>query len=129
MSKYRIRLIVSAFPRYEFNGSNYRWIYRSWTCRDASGSGSFRTPSRLVNMQAGRALEILGHAIEYLTDEYVREAKHLSAHDPQVEAIQLLMTINREVYFGCPIVPTFADRMRAWIGFRQTGSRRSVPVP
>ena len=62
---------------------------------------------RRIDAQSGRALEILGHAIEYLTDEYVHEAKQLSAHDPQVEAIQVLMALNRKVYFECPVVPTF----------------------
>jgi hypothetical protein len=72
---------------------------------------------RLISAQAGHALEILGHAIEYLTDEYVHEAKQLSAHDPQVEAIQLLMKINREMYFGCPVVPTFRERLRSLLRF------------
>lgn len=73
---------------------------------------------RLITPQAGRALEILGHAIEYLTDEYVLEAKDLSAHDPQVKAIQVLMAINREIYFECPVMPTFRERLRAFFRFR-----------
>jgi len=36
-----------------------------------------------------------------------------SAHDAQVEAVQLLMRLNREIYFGCPEVPTFGDRFSA----------------
>ncbi|MGA8090400.1 MAG: hypothetical protein WCA10_24210 [Terracidiphilus sp.] len=72
---------------------------------------------RFISVQAGRALEILGHAIEYLTDEYVHEVKQLSAHDPQVEAIQMLMAIIREMYFECPVMPTFRERLRAWFRF------------
>jgi hypothetical protein len=30
-----------------------------------------------------------------------------------VEAVQLLMGINRQIYFDCPIVPSFAERCRA----------------
>jgi len=33
-----------------------------------------RTRQRQITPQAGRALEILGHAIEYLTDEFVHRA-------------------------------------------------------
>jgi len=72
---------------------------------------------RRINWQAGRALEILSHAIEYLADEYIHEVKQVSAHDPRMEAIQLLMAINREVYFECPVVPTFKERLRALFWF------------
>jgi hypothetical protein len=68
---------------------------------------------RRITPQAGRALEILGHAIEYLTDEFVHEGKSLSADNEQILAVQLLMALNREVYFECPEVPTFGDWCRA----------------
>jgi hypothetical protein len=73
------------------------------------------TPNRRrrIDPRAGRALEKLGHAIEYLTDEFVHEGGSLSAKDPQLEAVQLLMTANRKVYFECPEVPTFAERWRS----------------
>ena len=70
---------------------------------------------RRISPQAGHALEILGHAIEYLTDEYVHEGGLLSAHDPRLEAVQLLMARNREIYFACPEVPTLSDRIRSWL--------------
>jgi hypothetical protein len=68
---------------------------------------------RRITPQAGHALEILGHAIEYLTDEYVHEGGSLSAGDGRVKAVQLLMALNRQVYFECPVVPTFGERCRA----------------
>ena len=37
----------------------------------------------------------------------------LTAHNAQVEAVQLLMGINRQIYFDCPIVPSFSERCRA----------------
>jgi len=70
---------------------------------------------RRISPEAGHALEILGHAIEYLTDEYVHEGGSFSAGDPRLEAVQLLMARNREVYFACPEVPTFGDRVRVWL--------------
>ena len=69
---------------------------------------------RHITPEAGRALEILGHAIEYLTDEYILEAQQICANDPRVEAIQLLMALNRQIYFACPVVPTFAERLRGF---------------
>lgn len=70
---------------------------------------------RRITPQAGHALEILGHAIDYLADEYVHEGGSFSAGDPQVEAIQILMSLNRQVYFACPEVPTLGQRIRAWL--------------
>ena len=58
----------------------------------------------------GRALEILGHAIEYLTDQYVE--RHCYDRG-DLEAIELLMERNRAVYFACPRTPTMWERMKA----------------
>jgi hypothetical protein len=71
-----------------------------------------RSKRRRITPRAGHALEILGHAIGYLTDEFVLEATSFSPHNAQVEAVQLLMALNREVYFECPEVPSFAERCR-----------------
>ena len=68
---------------------------------------------RRITPQAGRALEILGHAIEYLADEFVYQGGSFSAHDSQLEAVQLLMALNRQVYFECPEIPSFGERCRA----------------
>jgi len=65
---------------------------------------------RRVSPEAGRALEILGHAIEYVTDEFVHEGGSFSAHNDQLDAVQLLMALNREIYFECPEAPTIGER-------------------
>lgn len=67
-----------------------------------------RSARRCITPQAGHALEILGHAIEYLADEYAHSSGSIpaiSAADPQIEAIQVLMRANRQVYYACPLVP------------------------
>ena len=81
--------------------------------KSQSPSNGERT--RRISPEAGRALEILGHAIEYLIDEYVHETKRLSATDPQVEAIRLLMSLNRQVYYECPVIASFSERFRAFL--------------
>ncbi|MGA3346767.1 MAG: hypothetical protein ABSC76_18075 [Terracidiphilus sp.] len=68
---------------------------------------------RKITPQAGRALEILAHAIEYLTDEFVHSGLTFSAKNEQLKAVQLLMALNRQVYFECPEVPSFSERCRA----------------
>jgi hypothetical protein len=70
---------------------------------------------RRITPEAGHALEILGHAIEYLSDEFVHEGGDFNAHNPQLEAVQLLMALNRQVYFECPQVPTFRERCRSFL--------------
>jgi hypothetical protein len=77
-----------------------------------TGTGSRSV--RRTTPEAGFALEILGHAIEYLADEYVHDAGLLpSIHsgDPRVDAIQLLMAANRQVYFACPLAPSLYQRV------------------
>ncbi len=67
---------------------------------------------RRVTPQAGRSLELLAHAIEYLTDEFVHQGPAFSSKKEQLEAVQMLMALNRQVYFECPEVPTFGERCR-----------------
>jgi hypothetical protein len=68
---------------------------------------------RRTTPEAGHALEVLGHAIEYLSDELSHEGGSLSADNEQVQAILILMALNRQIYFGCPVVPTVRERLRA----------------
>ena len=76
-------------------------------------AGSHRR--RRISPEAGHALEILGHAIEYLADEYVHKGDSFSGNDAQLKAMQLLMALNRQIYFECPVVPTFAERCRSFL--------------
>jgi hypothetical protein len=69
---------------------------------------------RRIPPLSGMALEVLGHAIEYLADEYVLHAGMLPAvhvEDPQIRAIQVLMAASRSVYGECPLVPTLRERL------------------
>lgn len=73
---------------------------------------------RRISRRAGRALEMLGHAIEYLADERALRAEALPVDDPAFEAIQLLMSWNREIYFSCPVSPSLGERIRTLLGGR-----------
>jgi hypothetical protein len=72
---------------------------------------------RRLTPEGGRGLEILGHAIEYLEDEYAADSAALGIlpdTDPQLEAIDLLKGLNREIYFsGSEVQPPFR-RVRQW---------------
>ena len=69
---------------------------------------------RRLTPEAGRALEILGHGIDYLVDEFVYEGGNLTTQSGENEAIQLLMAVNRKVYFDCPEGPLFRERIAAF---------------
>ena len=83
-----------------------------------SAQGPRRVVHRQLSREGGRALEILGHAIEYLADEYAQEIAttgHLGWANPRIEAIQVLKALNRTVYFeGTEMLPVFS-RMRRWL--------------
>jgi hypothetical protein len=54
-------------------------------------------------------------AIEYLTDEFVHSGGTMSPRNAQIEAVQLLMGLNRQVYFECPEITTMGDRIRSML--------------
>jgi len=87
-------------------------------CSQAAHVSQARSSRRLISPKAGRALEVLAHAIEYLTDEFVNQGLDFSAKNEQLQAVQLLMALNRKVYFECPEAPTFSERCRAFF-YRQ----------
>jgi hypothetical protein len=65
--------------------------------RDRSASQAIH---RRPSMHQGHALESLGHAIEYVYDSRVyRNGGEMSPSD--VEAVQLLMRLSREVFVEC----------------------------
>jgi hypothetical protein len=70
---------------------------------------------RRISPQAGHALMILGHAIEYLTDEFANEGGSFSAYNDRLAAVRLLMERNRQVYYECPELPTLAERWNAFL--------------
>ena len=68
---------------------------------------------RRGSSEQGRALETLGHAVEYLVDS------RMYFSDPQAaaserEAIEILMRLNRTVFSECPEVIPFGRRVRQW---------------
>ena len=73
---------------------------------------------RRITPQAGHALEILGHAIEYLTDEFVHDNAGMTPRNGQLEAVQLLMAVNRQIYYECPEVQTVGELLRAALHLR-----------
>jgi len=68
---------------------------------------------RRITPQAGKALEILAHALEYLTDEYAVSGSAGPSLQDRLEAIELLKSLNRRVYLECAEVPR--TRVRSFL--------------
>jgi hypothetical protein len=89
-----------------------------------SRAAVFTTRRRKTSQEAGRALEVLGHAIEYLADEFALECmtgqKEIAGGvHPRVVAIEILKSCNRQIYLSCPEVPTLGERLRSILGFQR----------
>lgn len=83
---------------------------------------------RRITREAGRALEILGHAIEYLADEYALEMERygsLDPTDPRLEAIRLLKLLNRKIHYSCPPLEPLGWRIRQFL-LRAASIRRAI---
>lgn len=72
---------------------------------------------RRANRQQGRALEILGHAVEYLVDSRMFDSEEPTT-PADAEALQILMLLSRQVFAECAEVIPLAHRLRIWINKR-----------
>ena len=68
---------------------------------------------RRITPEVGRGLEKLGHAVEYLTDEFVHEGCRFVEDRARLEAIALLASLKRQIYFSCEVEPTFMEQVHA----------------
>ena len=73
-----------------------------------------RAVRRRGNLEQGRALETLGHAVEYLTDSKLFLTDEAGARQSH-EAIQILMRCSRAVFMECPEVVPVRRRISRWV--------------
>lgn len=78
-------------------------------------TGRVKLVNRRISPQAGHALLILGHAIEYLVDEAEFEGGVFDSGDPRFDAVRILMALNRQIYFECPEVPSILESWRSFL--------------
>ncbi len=87
------------------------------------------TKRRSIDQKSGRALVILGHAIEYLAGEFIHEGGTFTANRGQVEAIQILMAVNRQIYLACPEAPTFGQWLSSILSDRLKSGAKAEREP
>ena len=68
---------------------------------------------RRITPEAGRGLEKLGHALDYLVDEFVHDGCRFTEDRSRLRAIDLLASLKHEIYFSCGIEPTLRERIQA----------------
>lgn len=79
----------------------------------AHGVGANGVIRRKITPGAGKALEILAHALEYLSDECAVSDAGEPWLGARMDAIRLLKALNREIYLQCPQTPSAGARFRA----------------
>jgi hypothetical protein len=75
--------------------------------------------ARRISKDVSCALQMLRHATNYLTADYadLKTAPFLHPQDPRIEAVRILMLLNLEVYFDCPLNEPWVNRTwRALLG-------------
>jgi hypothetical protein len=89
-------------------------LLNSYSAPEALGAG--RTWSRRrVASRAAHAQKILGHAIEYLTDEFVQNGESNSADSDLLEAVKLLMALNHKAYHESAQAPTLWQQLHTFL--------------
>jgi len=53
---------------------------------------------------------------KYLTDQFVHDGESLVANNDRLEAVKLLMTLNRQVFFEYQQLPKWNVRFRSVLG-------------
>ena len=104
------------FPIVKINGMTQHDRHPSFSIEPfhhGSAVGSRGIVRRRISPDAGRGLEKLGHALEYLTDEFVRDGCRFAEDHGRLEAIQLLASLNRQIYFACGVEPSFRERVQS----------------
>ena len=76
--------------------------------------------SRRPTVQQGRALEILGHAIEYLIDSRMFLIDE-PANKADEQATRILMRLSREVFMECAEAISTRRRLRDWLTRKSSG--------
>lgn len=102
----------------------------------AGGSAGLRVASythkrRVLSREQGRALETIGHAVDYLTDSYIHEgADHdlIDFRSPGMDAVHILVGAQRQIHSSLPFVEPF--RLRLWQALLHRKSQlKSTVVP
>ena len=69
----------------------------------------------VASQRASRGRKTLCHAIEYLTDGLVDSRESVLERNARLQAVQILMALNREIYFESHSEPGLCERCMTWL--------------
>lgn len=85
---------------------------------------------RIMTREQGRALETIGHAVDYLQDIYLHngpDQEILGSDSPAMEAVRILVATRRELLNSLPLRETFSQRTRNVL-FHRKSTANPAPV-
>jgi hypothetical protein len=82
---------------------------------DSEAARALPQRRRRIAPDVGRALEKLSHAIEYLTDEHIYQGGWRAGSRDYDCAVQLLLTLRKQVYLDAPEVGSLSERCRTFL--------------
>ncbi len=85
---------------------------------------------RVMTREQGRALETIGHAVDYLQDIYLHhgpDQEILRSDSPAMEAVRILVATRRELLNSLPLRETFSQRIRNVL-FHRKSTANPAPV-
>jgi hypothetical protein len=70
---------------------------------------------RIMTREQGRALEMIGHAVDYLNDSYIHDGPDNEVLDfrnsPNADAVRILIGTQRQIFRSLPMADPFAVRL------------------
>ena len=97
---------------------------------DAARNQATRRGRRSITREHGRALEMIGHAVDYLNDSFLNEGDDdeiINAAGPYTDALQILISAHSELLWSLPVSETLTTRLLNFM-FRRKPRLESGPV-
>ena len=94
----------------------------------SAGPSSRSRMRRIISREQGRALETIGHAVDYLEDCHIYEGPEkelINVASPATEAIQILIFLQQQMLQSLPLVEPLSQRL--WKAIFPRRSRRQLP--
>jgi len=88
--------------------------------------------SRAMTREQGCALEMIGHAVDYLNDCYINDGPDdeiLDFSSPSMDAVHILISAQRQILHSLPVAEPFTVRFWNAVWRRRSRSQSSSVVP
>ena len=87
---------------------------------------------RVITREQGRALEMIGHAVDYLQDCYLHEGDDdeiLDFRGPKMDAVRILVSAQRQIHRSLPLAEPLTVRLWHALLRRKTQYKSAAVMP